>query len=67
MGAMLMALIQVTMARCAIGSVKGYDAIYPQRIDLVNETKLYPADGIEKPLQNDGVYFPRKILNELHK
>jgi glycogen debranching enzyme len=57
----------VTMARCAIGSVKGYDAIYPQRIDLVNETKLYPADGIEKPLQNDGVYFPRKILNELHK
>jgi glycogen debranching enzyme len=55
------------MARCAIGSVKGYDAIYPQRIDLVNETKLYPADSIEKPLKNEGIYFPRKILNELHK
>lgn len=55
------------MTRCAIGSVKGYDAIYPQRIDLVNETKQYPVDSIERSLPNEGVYFPRKILNELHK
>jgi len=38
----------VTMSSCAIGSVKGYDEIYPELVDLVKETRLYATH--EKPL-----------------
>ncbi|KAI8889108.1 glycoside hydrolase family 133 protein [Backusella circina FSU 941] len=33
----------VAFSGCAIGSVKGYDEIYPRRLDIVSETRLYGA------------------------
>ncbi|CAG8561824.1 6631_t:CDS:2 [Acaulospora colombiana] len=38
----------VTMSSCAIGSVKGYDEVYPQLVDLVKETRQYEL--YERPL-----------------
>ena len=31
----------VTMSSCAVGSVKGYDEVYPELVDLVNEVRRY--------------------------
>ncbi|CAG8477962.1 4253_t:CDS:10 [Cetraspora pellucida] len=39
----------VAMSSCAIGSVKGYDEIYPAIVDLVKETRLYKLH--EKPFE----------------
>ncbi|CAG8499340.1 1617_t:CDS:10 [Racocetra fulgida] len=39
----------VAMSSCAVGSVKGYDEIYPMTVDLVNETRPYKL--YEKPLE----------------
>lgn len=34
----------VAMSTCAIGSVRGYDEIYPNLIDLVGETRQYKLE-----------------------
>ncbi|RIA84467.1 glycoside hydrolase family 13/133 protein [Glomus cerebriforme] len=53
----------VAMSSCAIGSVKGYDEIYPQLVDLVNETRPYELH--EKPL-DIGIGRVKKVLQHLH-
>ena len=30
---------------CPVGSVRGYDELYPHKIDLVKESKLYKIMG----------------------
>ncbi|CAG8588637.1 10334_t:CDS:10, partial [Racocetra persica] len=49
----------VAMSSCAIGSVKGYDEIYPKTVDLVNETRPYKL--YEKPLE-----IVKKVMQHLH-
>ncbi|RIB00968.1 glycoside hydrolase family 13 protein [Gigaspora rosea] len=53
----------VAMSSCAIGSVKGYDEIYPTTVDLVNETRPYKL--YEKPLET-GIGRVKKVLQHLH-
>ncbi|RHZ74047.1 hypothetical protein Glove_227g25 [Diversispora epigaea] len=53
----------VAMSACAIGSVRGYDEIYPKLIDLVGETRQYKLES--KPL-NVGISRVKKILQHLH-
>ncbi|KAJ5634158.1 Glycogen debranching enzyme [Penicillium herquei] len=60
----------VAMCASAIGSVMGYDEIYPKLIDLVHETRQYasPFSGDQK-LEvgaGDGIGGVKKLLNELH-
>ncbi|KAK2733736.1 hypothetical protein FQN57_001963 [Myotisia sp. PD_48] len=59
----------VSMCASATGSVMGYDEIYPEHIDLVNETRLYcpPRDGQFKSITGPGgIGGLRKLLNNLH-
>lgn len=51
------------MTACAIGSTRGYDEIYPGKIDLVKETRKYACVGEGEEL---GMMEARKVLNELH-
>lgn len=52
----------IAMSSCAIGSVKGYDDVYPKLIELVGEKRPYQD---VKPLES-GIGSVRKILSELH-
>src|SRR5205807_9922824 len=54
----------VAMCACAVGSVKGYDEIYPKLLDLVNETRLYATD--EPKSKAPGIGEIKKILNRIH-
>lgn len=60
----------VAMCASAVGSVFGYDEVYPQLIELVHETRPYTSpysDG--KSLQigaGPGIGHVRRLLNELH-
>ncbi|KAJ5290665.1 uncharacterized protein N7443_010918 [Penicillium atrosanguineum] len=60
----------VAMCASAIGSVMGYDEIYPQLIDLVHETRQYssPFSGSQnlEVGSGDGIGGVKKLLNELH-
>ncbi|KAE8419432.1 glycogen debranching enzyme [Aspergillus pseudocaelatus] len=60
----------VSMCASAIGSVMGYDEVYPKLVDLVHETRLYSSafSGPSKgELGSDGgIGSIKKILNELH-
>ncbi|CAG8464281.1 8825_t:CDS:10 [Acaulospora morrowiae] len=49
----------VTMTSCAIGSVKGYDEVYPKLVDLVKEKRHYKLH--ERPLD-----VVKKVLQHLH-
>jgi hypothetical protein len=57
------------MARCAIGSTRGYDSLIPKRIDLATETRQYeiidfhPESMFRK---NYGIFMARKFFNDLH-
>ncbi|PKS06288.1 hypothetical protein jhhlp_007036 [Lomentospora prolificans] len=53
----------VGMCACATGSVMGYDEIYPRRIDLVGEKRLYKPVKIGK---DDGIGRVKKIINQIH-
>ncbi|KAA8897200.1 glucanotransferase domain of glycogen debranching enzyme-domain-containing protein [Sphaerosporella brunnea] len=55
-----------TMCDCAIGSVVGFDEIYPHLIDLVHETRTYevPPDSLESPTA--GIASVKAIMNEIH-
>lgn len=60
----------VAMCASAIGSVMGYDEVYPKLIDLVHETRQYasPFSSSQK-LEvgaGDGIGGVKKLLNELH-
>jgi len=59
----------VSMARCAIGSTRGYDSLIPSRIDLVTETRQYEildflSESFSKKSQ--GIFVARKFFNDLH-
>ncbi|KAK2879423.1 hypothetical protein FQN49_000883 [Arthroderma sp. PD_2] len=60
----------VAMCSSAIGSVMGYDEIYPEHIDLVNEKRLYSSPSPEIEVKDKtgpgGIGGIRKLLNELH-
>src|SRR5690606_9420639 len=53
----------VAMCDCAVGSVAGYDEIYPKHLDVVNEKRKYQpiADG-----QWKGIGEVKKIFNQVH-
>ncbi|KAG2178648.1 hypothetical protein INT44_001801 [Umbelopsis vinacea] len=53
----------VAFSGSAIGSVKGYDEVYPRLLDIVNETRLY-----EQPKKdaNVGITKVKPILQKLH-
>lgn len=52
----------VSMTACAIGSTRGYDELFPERVDLVKEERVYKCFESE----NVGMMAARKVLNELH-
>ncbi|KAJ1715991.1 glycogen debranching enzyme Gdb1 [Aspergillus flavus] len=60
----------VSMCASAIGSVMGYDEVYPKLVDLVHETRLY-SSAFSGPSKGElgsegGIGSIKKILNELH-
>ena len=48
------------MSCCAIGSVKGYDELFPHLLDLVNESKKYRIP------ESEGIIPAKRLLNKLH-
>ncbi|KAI9739576.1 MAG: hypothetical protein M1834_006294 [Cirrosporium novae-zelandiae] len=60
----------VSMCASAIGSVMGYDEIYPKLIDLVGEKRMYSSPYSEKGVQTTagegGIGGVKKLLNSIH-
>ncbi|KAL4782513.1 hypothetical protein BJX76DRAFT_289061 [Aspergillus varians] len=62
----------VAMCDSAIGSVMGYDEVYPKIVDLVNETRLYSfselpdSPTIDELVDLEGISGLKRLLNELH-
>ena len=54
----------VGMCACAIGSVMGYDEIYPERPNLVTETRLY--NPVKIGSGDDGIGRIKKLINNIH-
>jgi glycogen debranching enzyme len=54
----------VTFSWCAIGSVKGFDDLYPALLNLVNEKRQYEV-GVDKEGKK-GIGKAKRLLNELH-
>ncbi|KAF8638941.1 hypothetical protein AX16_010415 [Volvariella volvacea WC 439] len=53
----------VTFSFSAIGSVKGFDDLYPKLLDLVGEKRKYELSGLG---MDSGIARAKRILNELH-
>ncbi|CAO3630992.1 unnamed protein product [Mucor hiemalis] len=53
----------VAFSDCAIGSVKGYDEIYPKLLDIVNEKSCYNPN----PQHSTGIIEAKHKLNALHQ
>ncbi|KAJ8327597.1 bifunctional 4-alpha-glucanotransferase/amylo-alpha-1,6-glucosidase [Batrachochytrium dendrobatidis] len=51
----------VTMSTCAVGSVKGYDEIVPELLNVVTESRKYRL-----PDSFEGIFPAKSILNILH-
>ncbi|KAK1757909.1 glucanotransferase domain of glycogen debranching enzyme-domain-containing protein [Echria macrotheca] len=60
----------VAMCSSAIGSVMGYDEIYPKLVDLVGETRLYTSESSKFPVKvgegKGGIAGVKKLLNQIH-
>ncbi|KAJ5104159.1 Glycogen debranching enzyme [Penicillium argentinense] len=61
----------VAMCASAIGSVMGYDEIYPKLVDLVHETRQYASSfsgfhEVKAGAGEGGIGGLKKILNDLH-
>ncbi|WEW61382.1 bifunctional 4-alpha-glucanotransferase/amylo-alpha-1,6-glucosidase [Emydomyces testavorans] len=60
----------VAMCASAIGSVMGYDEIYPAHVNLVSDTRSYTSAFSEGDLQGitgtGGIGGIKKLLNRLH-
>lgn len=60
----------VAMCSSAIGSVMGYDEIYPKLVDLVSETRLYTSEASRFPVKvgegKGGIAGVKKLLNQIH-
>ncbi|GLB41961.1 putative glycogen debranching enzyme, glucanotransferase domain [Lyophyllum shimeji] len=53
----------VTFSYSAIGSVKGFDDLYPKLLNLVNEQRLYDLTGLS---EQSGIARVKRVLNHLH-
>ena len=53
----------VTFAHCAIGSVKGFDDLYPKLLNLVGENRKYEVTGLGP---HSGAARVKRVLNSLH-
>ncbi|KAL3417908.1 glycogen debranching enzyme [Phlyctema vagabunda] len=60
----------VAMCGSSIGSVMGYDEVYPKLVDLVSETRLYDSISSEKAVKvgggEGGIGGIKKLLNQIH-
>jgi glycogen debranching enzyme len=61
----------VSMCASAVGSVMGYDEIYPKLVDLVHEKRLYFSEfsqsaEVRHDCERGGIGGVKKLLNELH-
>lgn len=60
----------VAMCASAIGSVMGYDEVYPKLVDLVHETRIYASPfSTDHKLEigaGEGIGGVKKLLNQLH-
>lgn len=52
-----------TFSYSAIGSVKGFDEIYPKLLNLVGEKRPYEVTGLG---EGSGIAKVKRVLNELH-
>ncbi|KAF9054347.1 glycoside hydrolase family 13 protein [Panaeolus papilionaceus] len=52
-----------TFSFCAVGSVKGFDDLYPKLLNLVQEKRQYDVCGVG---ENSGIAKMKRVLNELH-
>ncbi|GAW10005.1 glycoside hydrolase family 13 protein [Lentinula edodes] len=53
----------VTFSYSAIGSVKGFDDLYPKLLNLVGEKRKYEVTGLE---EESGIARVKRVLNSLH-
>ena len=53
----------VTFSYSAIGSVKGFDDLYPKLLNLVAEKRHYELTGLG---EDSGIARAKRLLNELH-
>lgn len=57
----------VSMCASAIGSVMGYDEIYPKLVDIVQEKRLYKSASSENVDSSEGgIGSIKKLLNQIH-
>ena len=60
----------VAMCASSIGSVMGYDEVYPKLVDLVHEKRLYTSASSEKEVKvgggEGGIGGIKKLLNQIH-
>lgn len=54
------------MCDCAIGSVMGYDEIYPCLVDLVHETRNYAVPPTDLDEYTAGIAKVKAIMNKIH-
>lgn len=53
----------ITFSYSAIGSVKGFDDLYPKLLNLVGEKRKYEATGLG---ERSGIAKAKRLLNALH-
>ena len=53
----------ITFSHSAIGSVKGFDDLYPKLLNLVQEKRRYEATRLG---ENSGIAKVKRLLNSLH-
>ena len=57
----------VDMCACATGSVMGYDEVYPQHLDIVQEKRgYYSVDFKAETVAGAGIGKTKRLLNNLH-
>ena len=54
----------VAFGSCAVGSVKGFDDLYPKYVNLVKETRTYEITGIS---ESSGISRAKRVLNGLRR
>lgn len=54
----------VTFSYSAIGSVKGFDDLYPKLLNLVAEKRKYALTQLN---EDSGIAKTKRVLNELHR
>lgn len=53
----------ITFSYSAIGSVKGFDDLYPKLLNLVSEKRKYEVTGLG---ERSGIARAKRLLNALH-